>query len=171
MTQFELLTAAALWEMAEQDVEVAVVEAGLGGRYDATSVIDARRDGADQRRPRAHPLARPDGDATSPRRSSPSCGRARRSCSAPDLAPEALAVAERVAAERDARDRDAPRRAEPRSRCARGAFQRRNFALARAAAEALPARGRDRARRAGGARARRPRPRCPGACRCVAAIR
>src|ERR1700694_2492570 len=41
VTQFELLTAAALWQMAEQGVEVAVVEAGLGGRYDATSVIDA----------------------------------------------------------------------------------------------------------------------------------
>ena len=41
VTQFELLTAAALWQMAEQDVQVAVVEAGLGGRYDATSVIDA----------------------------------------------------------------------------------------------------------------------------------
>jgi dihydrofolate synthase/folylpolyglutamate synthase len=42
VTQFELLTAAALWHMAEQEVDVAVVEAGLGGRYDATSVIDAR---------------------------------------------------------------------------------------------------------------------------------
>ena len=42
VTQFELLTAAALWEMARQQVDVAVVEAGLGGRYDATSVIDSR---------------------------------------------------------------------------------------------------------------------------------
>src|SRR5271155_4025155 len=42
VTQFELLTAAALWEMAEQGVEVAVLEAGLGGRYDATSVIESR---------------------------------------------------------------------------------------------------------------------------------
>ena len=42
VTQFELLTAAALSELAEQRVEVAVVEAGLGGRYDATSVTDAR---------------------------------------------------------------------------------------------------------------------------------
>ena len=42
VTQFELLTAAALWEMARREVEVAVLEAGLGGRYDATSVIDAR---------------------------------------------------------------------------------------------------------------------------------
>jgi len=42
VTQFELLTAAALWEMARQQVDVAVVEAGLGGRYDATSVIDSQ---------------------------------------------------------------------------------------------------------------------------------
>src|ERR1700720_3624956 len=41
VTQFELLTAAAFWEMAERDVRVAVVEAGLGGRYDATSVLDS----------------------------------------------------------------------------------------------------------------------------------
>jgi dihydrofolate synthase/folylpolyglutamate synthase len=42
VTQFELLTAAAFWQMAQEDVEVAVVEAGLGGRYDATSVIDSQ---------------------------------------------------------------------------------------------------------------------------------
>ena len=41
-TQFEVLTAAALAEFAEQAVDVAVVEAGLGGRHDATNVIDAR---------------------------------------------------------------------------------------------------------------------------------
>ena len=41
-TQFEALTAAALAEFAEQGVDVAVVEAGLGGRLDATNVLDAR---------------------------------------------------------------------------------------------------------------------------------
>jgi dihydrofolate synthase / folylpolyglutamate synthase len=40
-TQFEVLTTAALAEFAEQGVDVAVVEAGLGGRLDATNVIDA----------------------------------------------------------------------------------------------------------------------------------
>jgi dihydrofolate synthase / folylpolyglutamate synthase len=40
-TQFEALTAAALLEFAEQQVDVAVVEAGLGGRLDATNVVDA----------------------------------------------------------------------------------------------------------------------------------
>jgi dihydrofolate synthase / folylpolyglutamate synthase len=39
VTQFELLTAAAYAELARQGVEVAVIEAGLGGRYDATNVI------------------------------------------------------------------------------------------------------------------------------------
>ena len=40
-TQFEVLTAAAFAEFAAQRVDVAVVEAGLGGRLDATNVIDA----------------------------------------------------------------------------------------------------------------------------------
>ncbi len=40
-TQFEALTAAALAEFAAADVQVAVVEAGLGGRLDATNVLRA----------------------------------------------------------------------------------------------------------------------------------
>jgi dihydrofolate synthase/folylpolyglutamate synthase len=40
-TQFEVLTAAAFAEFAEAEVEVAVVEAGLGGRLDATNVLAA----------------------------------------------------------------------------------------------------------------------------------
>jgi dihydrofolate synthase / folylpolyglutamate synthase len=40
-TQFETLTAAALLEFAEAGVDVAVVEAGLGGRLDATNTVDA----------------------------------------------------------------------------------------------------------------------------------
>ena len=38
-TQFEVLTAAALAEFAAAGVDVAVVEAGLGGRHDATNVL------------------------------------------------------------------------------------------------------------------------------------
>jgi dihydrofolate synthase/folylpolyglutamate synthase len=41
VTQFELLTAAAFDELARREVEVAVVEAGLGGRWDATNVLGA----------------------------------------------------------------------------------------------------------------------------------
>jgi dihydrofolate synthase/folylpolyglutamate synthase len=40
-SQFEALTAAALAEFAEARVDVAVVEAGLGGRLDATNVLRA----------------------------------------------------------------------------------------------------------------------------------
>ncbi len=40
-TQFEALTAAALAEFAAAEVDVAVVEAGLGGRLDATNVLSA----------------------------------------------------------------------------------------------------------------------------------
>src|SRR5215216_211153 len=40
-TQFEALTAAAFAEFAAAGVEVAAVEAGLGGRLDATNVVDA----------------------------------------------------------------------------------------------------------------------------------
>jgi dihydrofolate synthase / folylpolyglutamate synthase len=41
-TQFEVLIAAALAEFAASGVDVAVVEAGLGGRLDATNVLAAR---------------------------------------------------------------------------------------------------------------------------------
>ena len=41
-TQFEVLTAAALAEFAAAEVDVAVVEAGLGGRLDATNVLAAQ---------------------------------------------------------------------------------------------------------------------------------
>jgi dihydrofolate synthase/folylpolyglutamate synthase len=41
-TQFEILTAAALLDFAERGVQVAVLEAGLGGRLDATNVVDAK---------------------------------------------------------------------------------------------------------------------------------
>ena len=40
-TQFEALTVAAFAEFAQAGVDVAVVEAGLGGRLDATNVVDA----------------------------------------------------------------------------------------------------------------------------------
>jgi dihydrofolate synthase / folylpolyglutamate synthase len=136
VTQFELLTAAALWAMAEQEVEVAVIEAGLGGRYDATSVIDSRvtvltNVGLEHTRwlgPTVKDIAeeklavlRPGGTLVL----------------GDGLAAEADAVAERVAGERDAPIVRAA--AEPPagiSPAARGSFQRRNFALAHTAAEA-----------------------------------
>ena len=136
VTQFELLTAAALWEMAQRDVQAAVIEAGLGGRYDATSVIDAgvtvlTNVGLEHTRwlgPTLTDIAeeklavvRPGGTLVL----------------GAWLAGEALAVAERVAGERGARivtvDDDASSAVSP---AAKGVFQWRNFALAQAAAAA-----------------------------------
>lgn len=39
-TFFEAVTAMALWYFAEAEVDVAVLEVGIGGRFDATSVVD-----------------------------------------------------------------------------------------------------------------------------------
>jgi dihydrofolate synthase / folylpolyglutamate synthase len=136
VTQFELLSAAALWAMAEQDVEVAVVEAGLGGRYDATSVIDSSvtvltNVGLEHTRwlgPTIRDIAEEKLAVLRPDTTLVLGG---------ELAPEALAVAERVADEQDARIvYGAVESATGISLAARGSFQRRNFALARTAAEA-----------------------------------
>ena len=141
VTQFELLTAAALWEMARCDVQVAVIEAGLGGRYDATSVVEAPLSvltnvSLEHTRwlgPTITDIAEEKLAALAPGGTL---------VIAPDLAPAALAVAERVAGERGAQILRAPGaaldvaatgRGEP---AAKGRFQRRNFALARAAARA-----------------------------------
>jgi dihydrofolate synthase/folylpolyglutamate synthase len=145
VTQFELLTAAAYSELARRGVDVAVIEAGLGGRYDATNVIPSRVQvltsvGLEHTRwlgPTVTAIATEKLDVVK------SGGTA-----APDggalgatlvlgygLHPDADAVAERVAAERGARIVRAG--ADPGvPLTALGAYQRRNFALARAAAEA-----------------------------------
>jgi dihydropteroate synthase len=39
-TFFETITGLALWEFARRDVDCAVLEVGIGGQYDATSVVD-----------------------------------------------------------------------------------------------------------------------------------
>ncbi len=135
VTQFELLTAAALWEMARQQVDVAVVEAGLGGRYDATSVIDSRVTaltsvGLEHTRwlgPTVTDIAEEKLAVVRPRTAL---------VLGEGLAAPALAVAERVAAERGAAIVRPRPLAAATELLARGAFQRRNFALARAAAEA-----------------------------------
>jgi dihydrofolate synthase/folylpolyglutamate synthase len=135
VTQFEALTAAAYHELARRGVEVAVIEAGLGGRYDATNVIPSGvqvltsvglehtrwlgptvRDIADEK------LAVVRDHATL--------------VVGPDLHPDAMEVAVRVAREKHARLVHATPEGETPVR-ARGAFQRRNFAVARAAAGAF----------------------------------
>lgn len=42
LTFYELIAAAALIALAEDDLDAAVVEVGIGGRFDATNVIDGR---------------------------------------------------------------------------------------------------------------------------------
>jgi len=39
-TFFEVFTSLALWYFSRNDVDIAVLEVGIGGRYDATSVVD-----------------------------------------------------------------------------------------------------------------------------------
>ena len=134
VTQFELLTAAAFWALAERGVEVAVVEAGLGGRYDATAVVESavtaltnvglehtRWLGPTVRDIAAEKLAVLRPGATL--------------ALGADLDPDALSLAHAVARERGARVAQVSR--EALAAAPLGAlFQRRNFALARVAAEA-----------------------------------
>jgi dihydrofolate synthase / folylpolyglutamate synthase len=133
VTQFELLTAAAFWALAEHGVQVAVVEAGLGGRYDATSVIDSRvtaltNVGLEHTRWLGPTVA----DIAEEKLAVVRPGTTLALGAGLDL--RALAVARRVAAEQQARVRIAREYSQPL--LAPGAFQRANFALAEVAAEA-----------------------------------
>lgn len=135
VTQFEAITAIAYDELARRCVDVAVVEAGLGGRYDATNVIPSEVQvltsiSLEHTRWLGSTIAaiaeekldvvQPGGTLVV----------------GAGMHPDALAVAERVCAERAARLVQAP--ADPGVPVlAAGAFQRRNFAAAVAAAQAL----------------------------------
>jgi dihydrofolate synthase / folylpolyglutamate synthase len=134
VTQFEALTAAAYAELAARGVGVAVVEAGLGGRYDATSVIESRVQvltnvGLEHQRwlgPTLRDIAREKLAVVRPG-ATLVCG---------ELEPEVEEEARATAAAVGARLVFAP--ADPGVPVAApGAFQRRNFAVALAAAEAL----------------------------------
>ncbi len=133
VTQFELLTAAAYSELAAQAVEVAVIEAGLGGRYDATNVIPSKVQvltsvSLEHTRwlgPTVTAIAREKLDVVQPGATL---------VLGADMHADALAVACEVAGERGVRIVQAP--ADPHAAVgALGTFQRRNFALARTAAE------------------------------------
>ena len=140
VTQFEALTAAAYAQLAEAQVDVAVVEAGLGGRWDATNVLDAgiavlTNVGLEHTRwlgPTVKDIAR-EKLAIVARGATLVLGAA--------LHPDADAEAQLVAERQGAAIVRAP--AEPRwipadfELLARGDFQRRNFAVACAAAEAF----------------------------------
>ena len=134
VTQFEALTAAAYSELARREVEVAVIEAGLGGRFDATNVIPSRVQvltsvGLEHTRwlgPTIADIAREKVDVVQPGATL---------VLGAGLHPDAVEVANAIAHERGAGVRVAG--ADPGVPVAAlGAFQRRNFALARVAAEA-----------------------------------
>lgn len=138
VTQFEALTAAAYALLADAPVDVAVVEAGLGGRWDATNVIGARvavltNVGLEHTRwlgPTVGHIAREKLAVVSPGATL---------VLGPDLHPDAEHEAQLVAARQGATIVHAP--AEPPADLgdglrARGAFQRRNFAVACAAVQA-----------------------------------
>ena len=133
VTQFEALTAAALAELAAREVDAAVIEAGLGGRYDATNVLNSSVQvltnvDLEHTRwlgPTIADIAAEKADVVKPGATL---------VIGPDLHPDALAVAERVVAEREATLVVAPEAPEA---AALAGYQRRNFAVARAAAEAF----------------------------------
>jgi dihydrofolate synthase/folylpolyglutamate synthase len=140
VTQFEALTAAAYHELARRRVEVAVIEAGLGGRYDATNVIPSKVQvltgvALEHTRWLGPTLTDIAGEklAVVPDRGCLVSG---------DLPAEAERVARRVASARHARRRRAPDEVPVRLRM-RGQMQKRNFALAVTAAEAFLGRSLD----------------------------
>jgi dihydrofolate synthase/folylpolyglutamate synthase len=136
VTQFELLTAAAFDCLARAGVDVAVVEAGLGGRFDATNVLPSSvavltNVGLEHTRwlgPTVADIATEKLDVVEDGATL---------IVGTDLHPDALALAEQTARERHATLRVAP--ADPGAGLeilARGPFQRRNFTLAIEAARA-----------------------------------
>jgi dihydrofolate synthase / folylpolyglutamate synthase len=135
VTQFEALTAAAFHALAAAQVEVAVIEAGLGGRYDATNVIPSKVQvltsvGLDHTRWLGDTIAGIAAEKLAVVRDHATL------VIPPDLAPEAVPVARQVAEEKHARIVRATRDLGI-PLAARGSFQRHNFALAAATAEAF----------------------------------
>jgi dihydrofolate synthase / folylpolyglutamate synthase len=136
VTQFEAATAATFVALAAARVKVAAIEAGLGGRLDATNTIPSRVTvltsigldhtdwlGETELEIAAEKLA---------------VLRDQTALVVGRVSPQVEALAQRAAAEHGARLVRAPEDPGPELRLlAPGGFQRRNFALARAAAEAF----------------------------------
>jgi dihydrofolate synthase / folylpolyglutamate synthase len=152
VTQFEALTAAAYHELGRRGVEVAAIEAGLGGRFDATNVIPSKVQvlttvGLEHTRWLGPTIA----DIAEEKLA---VVRDHATLVVGELDPEALTVAERTAAKRHAKlvhaggestfvpisvhnSTHPPERHPLPSPVVLAPFQRRNFALATAAAEAF----------------------------------
>jgi dihydrofolate synthase / folylpolyglutamate synthase len=134
ITQFEALTACAYLIFARRGVDVAVVEAGLGGRYDATNVIPSKVQvltgvslehtrwlGSTLEQIATEKLA------VVPDHGLLVCG---------DLPPSVDNLCQQTATRRHADLVRAPGET-PHTVAVRGSFQRRNFALASTAAKAF----------------------------------
>ncbi len=136
VTQFEAATAAGFVALARARVEVAVVEAGLGGRLDATNTIPSRVTvltsiGLDH----TEWLGETEVEIAAEKLA---VLRDQTILVLGEVSPAVAELAERTAAERGARLVRAPTDPGPEVRLrAPGEFQRRNFAIASAAAEAF----------------------------------
>ena len=129
VTYFEMLTAAAFRWFADVAVDVAVVEVGLRGRWDATNVCDAPGRGASPTSASTTSSPRADWRRRSPRRRPASSSRAAPSCSARPTPSSSPIFARGPPRETwgAARDFDVSRqRAGPRRPAARPAHARRD---------------------------------------------
>jgi dihydrofolate synthase/folylpolyglutamate synthase len=136
VTQFELATAAAFVAFATARVQAAAIEAGLGGRLDATNTISSRVTvltsvGLDHTQWLGETLEQIAAEKLAVLRDHSTLVLGR-------VDPPVAALAERTARERGARLLVAPEEPDPGVELrVPGGFQRRNFALACAAAEAF----------------------------------
>jgi dihydrofolate synthase/folylpolyglutamate synthase len=136
VTQFEAATAATFVALAGARVEAAAIEAGLGGRLDATNTIPSRVTvltsiGLDHTEWLGETELEIAAEKLAVLRDQTTLVLGR-------VSPAVAALAERTAAERGARLVQAPEEPGPElTLLAPGDFQRRNFALAIAAAEAF----------------------------------
>ena len=135
VTQFEAVAAVGFDGLAHAGVEVAAIEAGLGGRHDATSVVASEVQvltsvGLEHTRWLGDTIAEIAAEKLAVVREGATL------VVGAGLHPDALALARRTCAERGARLVQAPADAGVEL-LARGRFQRANFATAREAARAL----------------------------------
>jgi dihydrofolate synthase/folylpolyglutamate synthase len=136
VTQFEAATAATFVALASARVKAAAIEAGLGGRLDATNTIPSRVTvltsiGLDHTEWLGETELEIAAEKLAVLRDQTTLVLGR-------VSPAVATLAERTAAERGARLLRAPEDPGPELRLlAAGGFQRRNFALARTAAEAF----------------------------------
>ncbi len=134
VTQFEAVTAAAFSELAAANVDTAVIEAGLGGRWDATNVLPSKvqvltnvaLEHTQWLGSTVAAIATEKLDVVQPGGTL---------VVGADLHPDALSLAEQICADRDATLVCAPADTGIHLRAA-GAYQRANFAVAVEAARA-----------------------------------